>query len=275
MITVQTIEQSGIARDIAVRQFLFPGGEQQVQVDVSSPAMDGLRINAHLTSAADVMSLLMVTDALRRAYPAVPVFLRMPYVPYARQDRVCNPGEPLAARVFCDLINTQNYAQVAIMDPHSDVTPALLDRVVVEDVTPLLARVVADLGEVALVAPDAGARKRVLSFAKQLGGLPVVFADKVRNTQTGAITGTAIQGELPDRQLLVVDDICDGGRTFIELAAALRAKQEEQALHQALFLYVSHGIFSKGLDVLTPHFNRIFTANDWTGADNDALTVVR
>jgi ribose-phosphate pyrophosphokinase len=139
----------------------------------------------------------------------------------------------------------------------------------------MISRVVAGLGEAALVAPDAGARKRVQTLAKQLGGLPVVFAEKVRDTRTGEIVATSIVGELPNRNLLVVDDICDGGRTFIELAAALKDKQAAQGLDKPLFLYVTHGIFSKGLDVLTPLYKQVFTPNDWTGAANDALTILR
>lgn len=276
MLTPYAIRK-GVAQELTLRQFTFPGGEIQVQVETPTDngAVESLLIDAHLPDAQEVMALLMLTDALRRAYPNAPIALRLPYVPYARQDRVCNPGEALGIRVFCDLVNAQNYCQVTIMDPHSDVTPALLNRVTIEDVTPLIARAVQTLGEVALVAPDAGAVKRVSSLAKRLGGLPVVFAEKIRDTQTGNITGVRVSGELPACGLLLVDDICDGGRTFIELAGALRAKQEAQGIDAPLYLYVSHGIFSKGLEVLTPHFARIFTPNDWTQSSNEQLTITR
>jgi ribose-phosphate pyrophosphokinase len=151
-----------------------------------------------------------------------------------------------------------------VQDPHSDVVTALLDRVVIADPLPPLRRALAALGRAALVAPDAGARKRVMYLARALE-LDVVFAEKVRNTQTGKITGTQVVGELPDCPLLVVDDICDGGRTFTELAAALRTRQAEQRQSQPLHLYVTHGIFSKGLGPLLEHYETIFTRNNWTG----------
>ena len=79
--------------------FVFPGGESQVTVPAAwqarADAASEFRIHALLKSADDVMQLLMLTDALRRLNPAAPVHLDMPYVPYARQDRVCNPGEAL------------------------------------------------------------------------------------------------------------------------------------------------------------------------------------
>lgn len=273
MLTVKSIRY-GIAQALSLRQFAFPGGEQHVQVLAPDVAVDSLLIDAHIASSDDVMALLMTTDALRRMFPGKPISLRMPYIPYARQDRVCNLGEPLGARVFCDLINSQGYAQVQVMDPHSDVSTALLNNVVVEDIAPLLKRVVDELGDVALVAPDAGASKRVLNLAKRLGGLPVVFAEKVRDTATGEIKGIRIAGDLPDSKLLVVDDICDGGRTFIELAQALQQKQAEAKMNNPMFLYVTHGIFSRGLEVLTPFYTQIFTANDWTQSNNENLKAI-
>ncbi|WGS51590.1 phosphoribosyltransferase family protein [Paraburkholderia sp. D15] len=271
MIQVFAVSQDQVEAALELRKLVFPGGEVNVSVQLGQPAKT-LRIQAHLPNAEAVMTLLLVTDALRRGYPGTPIVLSMPYVPYARQDRVANAGEALSARVFCDLINAQQYAQVEVQDPHSDVVTALLDRVTIADPLPSLRRALASLGagpdaapgrRAALVAPDAGARKRVMHLAHALE-LDVVFAEKVRNTQTGKITGTQVTGALPDTPLVVVDDICDGGRTFTELAAALRARQAEQRLDQPLYLYVTHGIFSKGLAPLLEHYRTVFTRNNWT-----------
>ncbi|CAG9232391.1 Phosphoribosyl pyrophosphate synthase [Paraburkholderia sabiae] len=263
MIRVTAISRAAGKQPVELKTLKFPGGEMHVTVD-ANVAADELLITAHLPDSATVMTLLLVTDALRRAYTDAPLSLAMPYVPYARQDRVANPGEALSVKVFCDLINAQRYRRVTIQDPHSDVVAALLERVVIEDPLPALRRAVAaSVARPALVAPDAGARKRVLTLAKALE-LDVVFADKTRDTRTGAITGTQIQGELPDAPLLVVDDICDGGRTFTELADALRTRQAAQGVQQELYLYVTHGIFSKGLDPLLTRYATVFARNNWT-----------
>lgn len=269
MIQVFAVSQDQVEAPLALRKLVFPGGEVNVSVQLDQPA-HLLRIQAHLPDAEAVMTLLLVTDALRRGYPGTPIVLSMPYVPYARQDRVANPGEALSARVFCDLINAQQYARVDVQDPHSDVVTALLDRVSIVDPLPSLRRALASLGvdaqsgrRAALVAPDAGARKRVMHLAHALE-LEVVFAEKVRNTQTGKITGTQVVGDLPDAPLVVVDDICDGGRTFTELAITLRTRQAEQRLDRPLYLYVTHGIFSKGLAPLLEHYGKVFTRNNWT-----------
>ncbi len=272
---------NGLYTDLGLTKIKFPGGEIHVTLN---PYMrvNEISIQAHLDSSDAIMELLMATDALKRAYPDAAVTLDMPYVPYARQDRVNEPGEAHSIKVFCNLINAQGYKQVRIQDPHSDVTTALLDRVVVEDPRSIIEAVIDMIGvrhgvKCALVSPDAGARKRVLSFAKRFKTY-VVFADKVRDTRTGKITGTEIHGAMPDKPLLIVDDICDGGRTFIELAKAIRQREVEEGqtdegkIKRPLYLYVTHGIFSKGLDPLLAEFNAVLTRNNWTD-DKRAVTV--
>jgi ribose-phosphate pyrophosphokinase len=256
--------------------FVFPGGESQVTVPEELqrivPDLAAVRIHALVKAANDVMQLLLLTDALRRLNPCLTLHLDMPYVPYARQDRVCSPGEALGAAVFCKLINDQMYASVTIVEPHSDVTPALLERVRIIDASAFLRRAMQapELKQgVTFLAPDAGAHKRVQALAKKLAVTDVRFAEKVRDPRTGRITETRIPADVPAQPILVVDDICDGGRTFLELGRALRAKTS-----QPLYLYVTHGIFSHGFDELNAIYGRIFTAYDWTNTRTDGGPVL-
>ena len=139
-------------------QFLrFPGGEWHVRLTAPDEAAvcTQFEISALIQNADHIMQLLMLTDALRRVAPDARLHLNMPYVPYARQDRVANPGEALSIRVFCDLINAQHYDRVIIQDPHSDVTSALLNRVVIASPLSALQKVLAQTGPVALLAPSA------------------------------------------------------------------------------------------------------------------------
>ncbi|MBP1205525.1 ribose-phosphate pyrophosphokinase [Duganella sp. 1411] len=279
MLTITSMHNEGSRREVTLepRVFTFAGGESQVVLPDAFIAEAGsvasVRINAWLRTADAVMQLLLLTDAVRRVMPNVPLHLNMPYVPYARQDRVCNPGEALSAKVFCNLINAQAYASVVIADPHSDVVPALLDRVSVVDAAVMLAEVLrqpAFARGVTLLAPDAGARKRVQQLAKKLDVEHIAFADKVRDTKTGRISGTSVSSDLPHLPILVVDDICDGGRTFVELGKALA-----EVSSQPRYLYVTHGIFSKGFEELNLYYQRIFTAYNWNQSSlNDKLTTI-
>jgi ribose-phosphate pyrophosphokinase len=252
--------------------FSFPGGERHVRLPRGvQPPRDCVgryesprdwTIEARVYTPADIMDLMLVTDALRRAIPAASTLrLVLPYVPYARQDRVAVEGEPLSAAVFCNLINALAFDEVEIWDPHSDVTPALLKNVRIRSTKELMQITfrakagLALLRECAFVAPDAGARKRVSALAQAFNN-EVVFADKKRDPVTGKLSGAQVQGDVPAKPLLVVDDICDGGGTFIELARVLREKTD-----QPLYLYVTHGLFTKGLEPLKACYAGVFSAN--------------
>lgn len=211
-------------------------------------------------SSDDVMALLLTTDALRRHYPHSELGLCIPYVPYARQDRVCNEGEALSMTVFAKLLNSQNYKYVNIFDPHSAVAVATIDNVHVTDQYELFNGIKPSFHDTYIVAPDQGATKKCEDFAKRVGAAGVVTCMKHRELSTGKITGMEIMGkyDLYQRNLLILDDICDGGRTFIELAAIL-CEQEPAKLELA----VTHGIFSKGYDIVGQHFDHVYTTDSF------------
>jgi ribose-phosphate pyrophosphokinase len=236
-------------------RLVFSGGE--VQVKIASRAPTSAIIEAHVRSSNDLMELLLVTDALRRDGTAV-IRLVMPYLPYARQDRVCAPGEAHSLRVFCDIINAHQYDSVEVWDAHSDVALALLNRCEHRTVTTFLGRAIIAGHKTVLVAPDAGAIKKVDGLSKT-HGLPYVRADKSRSTNTGEITGTIAYSEhIGDADFLIVDDICDGGRTFIELAKALRPLTNGK-----VNLYITHGIFSRGTGVFDGLIDNVFVVNSF------------
>ena len=243
-------------RAVPVRAFTFPGGEVQVRIeDPEPPAAPAVAmIRADIAGSDTLMGLLLLTDAVRRQYGTPPIHLVCPYLPYARQDRVAFPGEALSAAVACRLLNGQDYDSVEVWDAHSDVALALLDRVRHRPASDFVAPIVTS--EDVLVAPDQGAVKRAAACAR-LAQAPLVFAEKTRSTDTGAITGTVVHsGPVGGRDFLIVDDICDGGRTFIELAKVLRPLTTGRVK-----LYVTHGIFSAGFEPLRAHLDRIYVAN--------------
>ena len=80
---------------------------------------------------------------------------------------------------------------------------------------------------------------------------------KHRDVLTGQITGTSIIGEAEAKTGIIVDDICDGGRTFIELAKVIRKDYDK------LILCITHGIFSNGFDELFKYFDQIYTTDSW------------
>ncbi len=241
------------------KDFIFNGGEVHIEINSNNVDKDveEVIVMAYLKDANGIMRLAMVKDACERQYPNAVIKLSMPYVPYARQDRVNANGEALGAKVFCEMINNMCFAEVTICDPHSDVVSALLDDVVVESQSDIFIQHMAQhpvsnslrKGETIILAPDAGAVKKAAKLAKHYGA-EVIVGEKVRDTATGEITGTVIhdpKGLLKNKpKVVMVDDICDGGRTFTELTRVLR----DEFGVENIGLYVTHGIFSQGKSCL-------------------------
>jgi ribose-phosphate pyrophosphokinase len=101
-----------------------------------------------------------------------------------------------------------------------------------------------------VVFPDEGAQERYKDLL--LSGVVVISAMKLRDRSTGKIITTAMPELPPGQSVLMVDDICDGGATFISLAKLMPDRE--------ISLYVSHGIFSKGTAILREAgIKRIFT----------------
>lgn len=220
----------------------FAGGECHLKFLTSFHEGDKIRIHTRLNSSDDVFTLCLAVDALRRMnVEHIEAFI--PYVPYARQDRVMVPGEPLSVKVFAGIINALHLKKVTVFDAHSDVSVALINQCENLPNYEMVDHFISKLGltEFILVSPDIGAYKKVDKLAQhmQYKG-QIVTGIKVRDLSTGQITKSDVNTEnLNGKCCLVIDDICDGGRTFIELATALKAKNAG-----ALYFIASHGIFS-------------------------------
>lgn len=219
----------------------FAGGECNVRFNELNGEKE-VRLNTRLNSSDDLMNLILAVDALRRM-GVKHIEALIPYVPYARQDRVMVPGEALSIRVFADLLNNLKLDKVTVFDPHSDVTPALINNCEVIPNYDMVRHFLKELQltDFVLVSPDLGAYKKVDKLAAKIGYKgEIATGIKVRDLATGEIVRSDVNtADLGGKPCLVVDDICDGGRTFIELAAALKAKGAGD-----LYFIASHGVFS-------------------------------
>lgn len=240
----------------------FPGGEIHLSLPSELDSADNYLVDASLFCSDDVMALIMLTDALDEMNTSLTRYraLMLRYVPYGRQDRVCNYGEALGVRAFARLINSLGYSKVLILDPHSEVTPALINNCHVTDQFACMvpeAKALVLKEKWGIVSPDAGAEKKIHVLAKKFSSWakspPVLYAAKIRELSTGVITGTTIHGADATGNWLIIDDICDGGRTFIELAKVLRAAGASK-----VSLSVTHGILSAGLEPLKAALDHVF-----------------
>ena len=247
-------------KDLLEKTFTFNGGEEYVKLhsilrnQVQGYSLNyGFKLIAHLKDSKDVMKLLMIKDAFDRLeFDKRPeLHLVMPYVPYARQDRVCVTGESHSLAVFCKLINACEFTSVTVVDPHSHVTEALLNNVNVITQLNIISNsefntyVVKNIRDIVLVSPDAGANKKTFEVSKYFS-VNFIRCDKLRDLATGQIKETIVYADdLKGKTCVILDDIIDAGRTFTELAKVLKAKGAEKVI-----LFVTHGIFSAGINTL-------------------------
>lgn len=257
--------------EITFESFIFHGGEPHIKIKADFDATLPVMITHRINSFNDLGLLCIAVDALRRIdLKTISAFI--PYFPAARQDRVMIIGEALSVKVYADIINHLNLDKVYVFDPHSEVTPALLNNVSVISNLDFIKNVFAQIDtNLKLISPDGGALKKIYKVSEYLGGIEVVEASKSRDVKTGKLTGFKVyHDDLEGSDCLIVDDICDGGGTFVGLAEALKKKNAGK-----LYLAVSHGIFSKGFDELSKYFEKIFTTNSFKDIDNEAVVQIK
>ena len=254
----------GTKNSIYYNFFTFSGGEPHIKIISELENVTEVTITHRIQSFNDIGTLLLATNALKNM-GIKKLHVVLPYFPAARQDRLMVSGEPLSVKVYADIINTQNYESVTIFDPHSEVTPALLNNCKVVDNHKFIKQVTQQLSDdLLLISPDGGALKKIYKVAAHLQNYEVVECSKSRNVKTGQLTGFKVYTDnLQGKDCLIVDDICDGGGTFLGLAKELKAKNAGN-----LYLAVSHGIFSKGFEELEKYFTKIFTTDSFKTTEN-------
>lgn len=248
-------------------KFQFNGGERHIKIQpFNFDENTRIIIEQNIFNSNDLIDLLLATDALRRM-GINHIELICPYIPYARQDRVMIKGEPLSIKVFTNIINSQNYEKVYVLDPHSDVSAALINNIKLIKIN--YSQCFDGINFPVLVVPDAGALKKCYKIAKEYNILDIVECSKIRDVNNGKIVGTKINKNgisLEGRSCFIIDDICDGGMTFIKIAEKLRENDVAN-----VNLIISHGIFSKGLHVFNDLIDRIYCCNCFYDIIDDKL----
>lgn len=199
--------------------------------------------------------------------------LVMPYIPGARQDRVNVDGDVLFTASSVANMVVDRFSKCVVLDPHSPVVLKYLEysNNPAHKITYSypLERVAAKMwqGYTGIIAADKGGQDRAEQFADAMGK-PIFYGSKVRDVTNGKLTGFAVDDLPKGGHFLVVDDICDGGGTFIGLAQKIR----DQGCYADLF--VSHGIFSKGTAELKRYYKNIYTTDSREQVrDLDVLTI--
>lgn len=240
-------------------KFNFPTGEPHIVLPIDSMGQ-AIDIGWEYERTDEILDLMLIHEILEHHNIYIR-YLTIPYLPFSRADRRNIPNECFSLRVIANIINFFNAEKVFLIDVHSDVSIALIKNS--ENLAINFGNsgyLPKDLFEKSfyLISPDAGALKKVNKFAhylKEQQILGVVECSKKRNIATGEITGTQVNhDDFNGNTCVIVDDICDGGRTFIEIAKVLKKKNSGK-----IILLVTHGFFTKGLEVFDGLIDEIYT----------------
>ncbi len=241
---------------IAYQKYSFPDGQPHFQVQESAiaaaAALGPIDLVGAIKSGQDLLNMGLAIDAIGSVQSAVPIRLNLniSYLLGARMDRRISFGQPNTLAVIAGVLNhwAGSLNALRILDPHSSVSQTLMPNAQMlfsDALVDLALKQLQDQHGQApvVIIPDAGAVPRTQAILQRLGCLhDVARCSKIRDPHTGRLSGFEMQqGNVTNRVALIVDDICDGGGTFVGVANVLRAQGATK-----VYLCVTHAVLSKG-----------------------------
>ena len=238
----------------------FPNNETRLVHDNLTNLPSKGIISFKYEDDSDLIKLLLLKSYLDERYTSIgeTFMLNIYYMPYSRMDR-SESGSPFTLKYISKFINSLGFKDVLIIEPHSNVTPALIDNSTSYFINEKLIEFTIDelnldMTKDYIMYPDAGASSRY----KNLKYPNVVIGNKQRDFETGEIKGLQLIGEFDKEtnRVLILDDLSSYGGTFVHSAKKLR----EQGFKE-VYLLVAHAensIFKGGL---FKHIDKVFTTD--------------
>ncbi len=220
-----------------VRPTMFPDGTSQVW-KLDEPISQECVITWEFENEGEVIHVAQLVTLLKTLGRSPQ--LNIPFLPYGRQDKGISNHSTFALRVFAEQIQAMGFARISTLDAHSDVFLKLAGA---ENVSPkeLIYDVLVKTRAQVVALPDHGA-----SLRYDFPGWPTITGQKERDALTGSLLYNGLVGcDVAGKTVLIVDDICDGGMTFILFAKLLYGAGAKDVQ-----LWTTHGIYSKGIQVL-------------------------
>lgn len=261
---------------------------------------DSVEIKSRLNNWSD-LELIVCTIASLRELGIEKIHLYCPMFLGARSDRKFEDGGNwYLKQVICPIINSLELASIAVTDAHSFVLGNLLNNYKAVDNEHLVshfaipeiiknmklpARAVDEyhitpkdlhydkrgFDNLILVSPDVGASHKIQKIAEAIGYTDRIIVCTKERDANGKLTRTNVPFiDAPDKDFIIIDDICDGGRTFTNIASEIRNNIIDRYKGKGkIYLIVTHGIFSAGFEELSKYFDGIYCTNSY--ADNEKV----
>jgi len=249
--------------NIPLKQIRFSDGSSNIKLDIPEDFKPSsyFSISVNNTTPADnyLWEILLVLDAAEAHFGAINKrILNLSYLPHARADRRFQIGNSHPLDVFiCSVMIF--FDEIHLTDPHSEFYQSIeYLNFIVKFQHDCFIEVVRDIkSDCVLVSPDKGALNKIykLQDALAIRGVrtSVIEAEKKRDLETGRIIETTLPDvDLCGKIIYIIDDLLDGGGTFIPLSDKLRSAGAKE-----INLYVTHGVFAKGLNILKGKIDKL------------------
>ena len=221
----------------------------------------------------EMFTIMSLVDLIRRNSQGR-IYLKMPYLPNARMDRIKTDAENFALKVFANWINGLGFDRIFVENVHSNVSNALVNNIVDSLPDDDIKTITKDYDFDVIFFPDEGACKRYkdMEVIKELG-LPIAFGIKNRDWKTGEILNLDVMGaDVKDKKVLIIDDICSKGFTFYYSGMKLRELGASDVR-----LYVTHceDTIRGGKILDTDVVSKVYTTDSICHYDGDKIEFVR
>jgi ribose-phosphate pyrophosphokinase len=251
--------------DIPYHLMTYPDGQRHLRLQLRAEGQL-VTIEARIANADELFDVLLAKDALSAKGCAVSLDIR--YLLGARTDRRMGTDQPFTLQIVAQILLTAGFRKIRVLDPHSPSSLALLDATAVYP-HQQLDRILAlyHIDDSVVIAPDVGATDRVRHLVRDR--LRILQGHKHREALTGNLSRFTIDDAsfAADRRCLMIDDICDGGRTFTALADILHHQRA-----MSVDLFVTHGIFSHGVPLIG--IQTIYTTDSYYTLNEPSVTVL-
>lgn len=187
------------------------------------------------------------------------VELVIPCMFQQQHDRRFSENQSFELRLVCDFINSCNFSKVTVFHPHSDSTQMGLNNVHIQDNSFFIGAVLSDMDDHTpiLLSTDAGSFKWINKLANKLDYKGQIYCgNKSRDIITHELTQIIEKDDFEGANILVLDDLCVFGGTFIGLGKILKEKNVGK-----LFLAVSHITVPNPNPELEKYYETIYCTN--------------
>ncbi len=242
-----------INNGLNIKKLIFPDGQPHVTIENIEEGED-VKVICSITDTNILIQLLECANAIDNAFARKKVLI-LPYLMGARYDRLMQKGDSIDIQVVARLINSMEFSKVYLFDIHSDASTLLIKNSLNIGNRELVNAYIHE--DSVLICPDAGASKKVGNYLATNKNLKeVVYCSKSRDLSNGHITLLVNDPEkCTNRNCVIIDDLCDGGATFLAIARQIKPAH--------LSLIVTHGIFSKGFEMLEEEFDEIIVSDSY------------